>query len=228
MRTLSEIVIARAKTNWETLGLLVAKTHAQLNGCLDDLFTALDLQGIEYVYNKMPPAVWGGTIVYNDYQNVISIKVATGKVAHILTRALQMWKSLSGVNIGWVVCAQGVKKVTQGSPIWTEINMRLRCTLSYSLEIYHEGEDKIPVPPKLSNSPDFEDQQAHTEFLRAVAEGLKEVFPGLGFALFVFEFDKPGRTDYISNADRPTMLQALREGIERLESGKTWSPPLKN
>lgn len=41
----------------------------------------------------------------------------------------------------------------------------------------------------------------------------------LGFALFVFEFGKVegGRVNYVSNADRPDMLVAVREWLARAE-----------
>lgn len=39
----------------------------------------------------------------------------------------------------------------------------------------------------------------------------------LGFALLVFEFDKSGIGNYISNAERETMILSLRETADRLE-----------
>ncbi len=41
----------------------------------------------------------------------------------------------------------------------------------------------------------------------------------LGFALFIFEFGKTegGRVNYVSNADRPDMLVAVREWLARAE-----------
>lgn len=39
----------------------------------------------------------------------------------------------------------------------------------------------------------------------------------VGFALLTFGFDAPGIGQYISNADRTTMIQALRELADRLE-----------
>ncbi len=40
-----------------------------------------------------------------------------------------------------------------------------------------------------------------------------------GFALFIFEFGKTegGRVNYVSNADRPDMLVAVREWLARAE-----------
>lgn len=39
-----------------------------------------------------------------------------------------------------------------------------------------------------------------------------------GFALFIFEFHKPGITYYISNANREDMILALKETIKRFEN----------
>jgi hypothetical protein len=39
-----------------------------------------------------------------------------------------------------------------------------------------------------------------------------------GFALFVFDMNAPGRMNYISNASRPHMLEAMREFIARNNS----------
>ena len=60
------------------------------------------------------------------------------------------------------------------------------------------------------------------EFLRALGEGvkllLKEVSPNMGFALLVFEFDKPGLANYLSTGERPDMIKALKETVKRLEA----------
>jgi hypothetical protein len=40
----------------------------------------------------------------------------------------------------------------------------------------------------------------------------------LGFALIVFEFGKPGVSNYVSNAERDTMIEGLKETIERLKN----------
>ena len=39
----------------------------------------------------------------------------------------------------------------------------------------------------------------------------------MGFALFVFDFGKGGRMNYISNANRGDVVAALREAIASLE-----------
>lgn len=81
----------------------------------------------------------------------------------------------------------------------------------------------MPKPP-----PNFNNPQAHAEYMRAVASGLSDVLPGLGFCLLVFEFDKPGRVDYISNANREDMLTAIDEGTQRIRSGQDWQNPEPN
>ena len=64
------------------------------------------------------------------------------------------------------------------------------------------------------------------EILRAIAEGIKEILPGMGFALVVFKFDDPSIGNYISNAEREGMIEALRETADRLEANQD-IPPTK-
>lgn len=42
---------------------------------------------------------------------------------------------------------------------------------------------------------------------------MQAVFPGLGFCLLVFEFNKPGISNYISNVERESMIEALKESV---------------
>lgn len=66
---------------------------------------------------------------------------------------------------------------------------------------------------------------ADNEFFQKIASGLDTIMNGdvrpkkIGFALFVFEFDKfkGGRVNYVSNADRETMIAACKEWIARQE-----------
>ncbi|QIG50553.1 hypothetical protein G5V57_24180 [Nordella sp. HKS 07] len=57
------------------------------------------------------------------------------------------------------------------------------------------------------------------ELARFLDKSLNGEVPGkqrqIGFALLIFEFDKPARVNYISNADRATMLEALAEFLAR-------------
>lgn len=58
-------------------------------------------------------------------------------------------------------------------------------------------------------------------FMRTLAGMISAVLPkNIGFALIIFEFQKPGIGNYISNAERNTMLQGLRETIKRLENNE--------
>lgn len=45
-----------------------------------------------------------------------------------------------------------------------------------------------------------------------------ELPPGFGFALFVFDFGGKGHISYMSNAQRPDMLRALKEFIANAEA----------
>ena len=56
----------------------------------------------------------------------------------------------------------------------------------------------------------------------------KEIFPGLGFMLIVFEFNKPGISNYISNAERTDMVKALRETADRLAGAQDIRPDQQN
>ena len=45
-----------------------------------------------------------------------------------------------------------------------------------------------------------------------------ELPDGFGFALFVFDFNEKGHISYMSNAQRPDMLRALKEFIGNAEA----------
>ena len=45
-----------------------------------------------------------------------------------------------------------------------------------------------------------------------------------GFILLTFEFNKPGISNYISNADRESMVEALREAASRIEKNQDMPP----
>jgi hypothetical protein len=54
-----------------------------------------------------------------------------------------------------------------------------------------------------------------------IEEAVEEIyFHKVGFALLTFEFGQPEIGNYISNAERPTMIQALRETANRLETNQ--------
>lgn len=63
--------------------------------------------------------------------------------------------------------------------------------------------------------------------MNSVANFLSSIFDKLGFALFVFEFNKSGISNYISNADRETMIKALEETLMRFKTREV-STKIKN
>lgn len=66
--------------------------------------------------------------------------------------------------------------------------------------------------------------------MRAVAEGLDKIFNGepgrpdarVGFCLFTFNFGQfhDGQVNFVSNADRPTMIAAVEEWLTRAKQGE--------
>lgn len=64
--------------------------------------------------------------------------------------------------------------------------------------------------------------------MRQIAKMINKELGGLGFALVVFEFNKPGMSNYISNAQRPDMIKALYETAERLNGKQDFATPESN
>lgn len=62
--------------------------------------------------------------------------------------------------------------------------------------------------------------EEHKLQLQAAASEIARRFPGLGFALLVFDFqDQPGGLlTYISNAQRPDIVKTMQEWIARQSS----------
>ena len=56
------------------------------------------------------------------------------------------------------------------------------------------------------------------EAMRLIGQTIENLLPGIGFALFISEFENPGIGNYISNARRDDMIQALRETANRFEN----------
>jgi len=78
-------------------------------------------------------------------------------------------------------------------------------------------------PEMLGDAP-VEDR--HRRLMNTIAHTLDEAFNGklkgadrkVGFILMVFNFDEDqGRTNYISNADRASVVEMLKEQIKRFE-----------
>jgi hypothetical protein len=65
------------------------------------------------------------------------------------------------------------------------------------------------------------------ELAKMLDEALRTMYPErMGFALIVFEFHKPGISDYVSNAEREQMVTALRESADRLEKREDIPPAI--
>jgi len=60
--------------------------------------------------------------------------------------------------------------------------------------------------------------------MKELGAGINEVteamFGKKGFALIVFDFNKPGISNYVSNAKREDMVVALRETADRIEKNQ--------
>jgi hypothetical protein len=67
----------------------------------------------------------------------------------------------------------------------------------------------------------IEMQQATEEVMRELGininAAINHYFPRSGFVLIVFPFNRPGISNYISNAERSSMIKALKETTGRLE-----------
>jgi hypothetical protein len=66
------------------------------------------------------------------------------------------------------------------------------------------------------------------DMMKGIARGIEfslEKIYGrkLGFTLLVFEFNKPGISNYISNAERESMIIGLRESADRLENKEDYN-----
>lgn len=72
------------------------------------------------------------------------------------------------------------------------------------------------------------EQQDIRYCMRELAIAISELFPGLGFAFLLFEFHKPGVSNYISNAERGTMIKCFREAAHRLETSQDFRPDQQN
>ena len=65
---------------------------------------------------------------------------------------------------------------------------------------------------------DAKPEQIGGQQMRDIAEIVNGLLGGLGFCLLVFELNKPGTSNYISNADRGDMETALFEAAYRLKN----------
>lgn len=51
-----------------------------------------------------------------------------------------------------------------------------------------------------------------------IGNAIKLRVPGLGFCVVVFPLDRPGNANYVSNAHREDMVEALRRAADNLEA----------
>jgi hypothetical protein len=70
--------------------------------------------------------------------------------------------------------------------------------------------------------------QVGAEKMRALGKMLSEEIPGLGYALFVFEFYRPGVANYVSNAQREDMIKTLEETLARFKAKQDFDTPEEN
>jgi hypothetical protein len=71
-------------------------------------------------------------------------------------------------------------------------------------------------------------KQVGGQEMRELAKMIKDQIPGLGFALIVFPFGDNKLSNYISNAQRPDMIEALEETVIRFKKGQDFPTPENN
>lgn len=79
-------------------------------------------------------------------------------------------------------------------------------------------------------SESIEDMKNMEEVLKGVAlavdETLQHFFGDIGFIFLTFQFNAPGIANYVANAERATIIKALRETADRLEQKQDIPPAL--
>lgn len=60
-------------------------------------------------------------------------------------------------------------------------------------------------------------EEQHRYAMNEIGKVLAEVFEGYGFCLLVFDMNKTGRMNYLSNAARGDMVTAMKEFIANAE-----------
>jgi len=79
--------------------------------------------------------------------------------------------------------------------------------------------DNRKDPPAADKNSDFQIENADIEGrLKDIGKTIAGVLPdGYGFNLLIFNFGEGGATFYISNAERESMLDAMKEFIDKQE-----------
>lgn len=64
-------------------------------------------------------------------------------------------------------------------------------------------------------------EELMAEIAKVLDEALKEIYGvRMGFFLSTFRFDIPGMADYVSNANREQIIEALKETAKRFENAE--------
>jgi antibiotic biosynthesis monooxygenase (ABM) superfamily enzyme len=63
-------------------------------------------------------------------------------------------------------------------------------------------------------------EKVNREVGQLIGSAIQDSGGGYGFALFMFSFDDESEMTWISNAERADMIKALKEFIQRSESGQ--------
>lgn len=71
-------------------------------------------------------------------------------------------------------------------------------------------------------------KQIMAQKMRDLGDLVQNEIQGLGYALIIFEFEKPAISNYISNANREDMTQALFETAFRLKNDEDFKTPEEN
>ena len=67
------------------------------------------------------------------------------------------------------------------------------------------------------------------EAMKKMGDYVEKMLPkDFGFSIIVFPFNNAGISNYISNAERSTMITALRETADRLEKKQDFETPENN
>lgn len=64
--------------------------------------------------------------------------------------------------------------------------------------------------------------------MRKALKKVIDLIPGYCITLLVYEFNRPGMANYVSNGNREDMIKALRETADRLEKGHEFKTPEEN
>lgn len=102
---------------------------------------------------------------------------------------------------------------TQDAWITTALAISQKTFEYFVSELMSENNEKIIQ--------EIQDLKLNTkDKLTAHADLLDKAFNGLGFCLLVFEFNKAGMSNYISNAKRESIIEALEETVTRLKNNQ--------